>query len=83
MTTLAKVSKIIAQHLHIEEVLRVDPKNTVFELGGDSLGSIEIAMELEDEFDIEVSDDDAAHMSDMTVERIAKLVDELVAAQHP
>ena len=54
----SRVKKIIGQHLGVQED---DVKNdtTIEDLGGDSLDQIEIVMDLEDEFRIELSDAEA------------------------
>lgn len=58
-TVEARVKKIIAEHLNIvpEEVLL--SKHFVEDLGADSLDVVELVMRLEDEFKMEVPDEDA------------------------
>ncbi|MEQ2526452.1 acyl carrier protein [Robertmurraya yapensis] len=56
---LERVTKIIVDRLGVEES-QVKLEATFKEdLGADSLDVVELVMELEDEFDIEISDDDA------------------------
>ena len=54
-----KVKKIIVDHLGVEESKVSESASFVDDLGADSLDQVEITMELEDEFGIEISDKDA------------------------
>jgi len=53
-----RVKKIIAEHLHLDENKVVPGALLVENLGADSLHVVEIVMKVEEEFGIEVSDDD-------------------------
>ncbi len=56
---LERVTKIVIDRLNVEEA-QVKPEASFKEdLGADSLDVVELVMELEDEFDLEISDDDA------------------------
>ena len=56
---LERVTKIVIDRLNVEES-EVKPEASFKEdLGADSLDVVELVMELEDEFDLEISDDDA------------------------
>lgn len=56
---LERVKKIIVDRLGVEES-KVTPEATFKDdLGADSLDVVELVMELEDEFDMEISDEDA------------------------
>ncbi len=56
---LERVKKIIVDRLGVEES-QVTPEATFKDdLGADSLDVVELVMELEDEFDMEISDEDA------------------------
>ena len=52
------IESILAKNLKIDESEVTDDKKIVEDLGGDSLNTVEIVMELEREFDIEIPDED-------------------------
>lgn len=56
---IERVSKIIVDRLGVDSA-EVKPEASFKEdLGADSLDVVELVMELEDEFDLEISDEDA------------------------
>lgn len=72
---LEKIKEIIADQLSVPAISVSDDK-TMEDLGADSLDVIELAMWLEDEFDIEITGDDIN--IDMTVAGLAELVEKKV-----
>ena len=55
----ARVKKIIAEQLGVEESQVTSEKACVGDLGADSLDTVELVRALEDEFGIEIPDEDA------------------------
>jgi acyl carrier protein len=62
-----RVKEIIAEQLGIEVSEVVPEASFVDDLGADSLDTVELVMALEEEFDVEIPDEDA--------EKIAKVKD--------
>ncbi|MFB6466607.1 acyl carrier protein [Cytobacillus sp. Hz8] len=60
---LERVTKIIVDRLGVEESQITLEASFKDDLGADSLDVVELVMELEDEFDMEISDDDAEKIS--------------------
>lgn len=60
---LERVTKIIVDRLGVEESQVTLEASFKEDLGADSLDVVELVMELEDEFDMEISDDDAEKIS--------------------
>jgi acyl carrier protein len=57
---LERETKVIVDRLGVEESQVKLEASFKEDLGADSLDVVELVMELEDEFDMEISDDDAA-----------------------
>ena len=62
MDNAARVREIIAQELGVEQEKVVDDANFVDDLGADSLDTVELVMAFEEEFGIEIPDEDAERM---------------------
>jgi len=54
-----RVKQIVAEQLGVEEDQVTDAASFMEDLGADSLDTVELVMALEEEFDIEISDEDA------------------------
>lgn len=61
--TLDRVKKIVADRLGVEESEITMEATFKDDLGADSLDVVELVMELEDEFDLEISDEEAEKIS--------------------
>lgn len=59
MSVAEQVKKIIADKLSVEINEVVPAASFVDDLGADSLDLVELIMSIEEEFDVEISDDDA------------------------
>ena len=78
MAAEEKIKAIIAEQLGVKPE-EVTPKASfVDDLGADSLDTVELIMALEEEFNIEIPDEDAEKMK--TVGDVIKYIDEKVAA---
>ena len=55
----AKIKKIVADHLGIEEEKVTDEASFIDDLGADSLDTVELVMAFEEEFGCEIPDDAA------------------------
>lgn len=60
--TFSKVADVIADKLGIEKT-RITKESTMADLGADSLDLVEIIMKFEEQFGIEINDEDAEHMN--------------------
>jgi len=70
-----KIIKLVAKHLQVSES-KVTPESDLFDdLGADSLDSIEMVLQLESNFDIEVSDEEIDGIRQ--VKDIIRLVEDL------
>lgn len=71
--TLNRVKKIMADHLEISEDEIKLESDFQDDLGVDSLDIFEIVMEIEDEFDLEIPNEDIENVK--TVENLVKYID--------
>ena len=67
MSTFDRVKKVIVEQLDVSEEEVTQQASFVEDLGADSLDVVELVMGLEEEFDIEIPDEDA--------EKIARVQD--------
>lgn len=54
-----RVKQIVAEQLGVDEEQVTDNAAFMDDLGADSLDTVELVMALEEEFDVEISDEDA------------------------
>ena len=73
MSTLDKVKEVIIDKLGVEEDKIVPEASFVDDLGADSLDTVELIMQLEEEFGIEIPDEDAEKMT--TVESVVDYIE--------
>ena len=62
-TVVERVTKVIVDRLGVDESEVKLEASFRDDLGADSLDVVELVMELEDEFDMEISDEDAEQIS--------------------
>ena len=55
----SRVTKIVVEHLGVEETKVVDGASFIDDLGADSLDTVELVMAFEEEFECEIPDDAA------------------------
>lgn len=76
--TFEKVKEIIIEQLGVEDPDSVTLETSMMgDLEADSLDAVEIMMELEDEFDIELPDEDAKNFEN--IGDIVEYIDEKIA----
>ena len=68
------IEKIIADHLGLDLSEVTDDKHIIDDLGADSLHTVELIMEFENQFDIQISDEDAESLD--TVGKIKEYIEE-------
>ncbi len=74
MADLAKVKAIVAEQLGVDESEITEEASFIDDLGADSLDTVELVMALEEEFDIEIPDEDAEKIG--TVKDAIKYIEE-------
>tara|TARA_B100001057_G_scaffold499501_1_gene610412 strand:+ start:2013 stop:2243 length:231 start_codon:yes stop_codon:yes gene_type:complete len=75
MSNLDRIKEIISEELRLDVSTITPESHVVNDLNFDSLDSVQIVLELEQEFDIEVSDDEIDSIQ--TVQDIIDLVENL------
>ena len=68
----AKVKELIVDELGVEESEVKNDANFIDDLGADSLDTVELIMKLEEEFEIEIPDEDAEKLT-----TVGKVIDYL------
>lgn len=63
MDVTAKVKEIIVEELGVEESQVTMEANFIEDLGADSLDTVELIMKFEEEFDIDIADEDAEKLT--------------------
>jgi len=63
MSVEEKVREIIVDQLGVDEKQVMTSASFIEDLGADSLDTVELVMALEEEFDVEISDEDAEKIS--------------------
>ncbi|MBC8346624.1 MAG: acyl carrier protein [Candidatus Marinimicrobia bacterium] len=76
MSTIDKVVEVVIDKLGVEEDKIVPDASFIDDLGADSLDTVELIMQLEEEFGIEIPDEDAE-----TITTVQKAVDYIEANQ--
>jgi acyl carrier protein len=71
-----RIKKIIAEQLGVDEDEVVPEASFVDDLGADSLDTVELVMAFEEEFDIEIPDEDAEKI--LTVGRAMEYIKEKI-----
>ena len=57
--TAGRVTKIVVEHLGVDEAKVVESASFIDDLGADSLDTVELVMAFEEEFECEIPDDAA------------------------
>lgn len=70
----ARVKKIVAEHLDVDEEKITSNASFTDDLGADSLDQVELVMAFEEEFGIEIPDEAAEKI--VTVEDAVRFIDE-------
>ena len=74
MADFEKIKAIIVEQLGVDESEVTPEAHFIDDLGADSLDTVELVMALEEEFGIEISDEDAEKIQ--KVEDVSKYIDE-------
>lgn len=69
-----KVKDLVAKHLNIDDKEITREASFIEDLGADSLDTVELIMSFEEEFNIEIPDEDAENIK--TVENVVKYIEQ-------
>ena len=75
--TFDRIKKIIAEHLDIEETKIIPDASLTDDLGADSFDTVELIMALEEQFEIEISDEEAQDI--LTVKHAVDFINKKIA----
>lgn len=75
--TFERIKKIIVDQLDVEENKITQDASFTNDLGADSLDIVELIMALEDQFDIEISDDEAQKI--LTIKDAIEYINDKIA----
>ena len=70
--TAERVKKIVVEHLGVEAEKVTEEASFIDDLGADSLDIVELVMAMEEEFDLEIPDEDAEKLR--TVNDVTKYI---------
>ncbi len=71
---VSKVKEITGEQLGVDESQITPEANFVDDLGADSLDTVELVMALEEEFDLEISDEEAEKLT--TVNKVVAYIED-------
>jgi|TARA_B100000809_G_C14961558_1_gene467587 acyl carrier protein len=66
MSTFDKIKEVIIDKLGVDESAITEEAHFVNDLGADSLDTVELIMEFEEEFGIEIPDEDAENITSVS-----------------
>lgn len=72
-----RIKKIIAEHLDVEESKITPEASLTDDLGADSFDTVELIMALEEQFEIEISDEEAQEI--ITVKHAVDFINNKIA----
>lgn len=73
MSTLERVKKVVIEQLSVEENLVTPEASFTADLGADSLDTVELVMAFEEEFGVEIPDEEAEKIA--TVQDAVKFIE--------
>ena len=73
-----RVKKIVVEHLGVDADKVVENANFIDDLGADSLDTVELVMEFEEEFDITIPDEEAEK-----IQTVGQAIDYIEQHGHP
>ena len=74
MDYLAKVKEITAEKLGVDEAKVTENASFIDDLGADSLDTVELIMKMEEDFDLDIPDEEAENLK--TVSDVVKYIEE-------